>query len=153
MMKTQLLAVLMVGGLTLGSAQPGFAKNAKDQIEAASSAWIKAYEAGDAGRVSSVYGEDGMLLPPNAEMIQGTEGIMNFWKGLIDTGAKVQLDYQETVAEGKFGYRLGQYKIFAKDGASLDRGKFIEIWKRSDDRWWLYRDIWNTSLPASAAEK
>jgi ketosteroid isomerase-like protein len=152
MMKTQLLAVLMVGGLTLGVAQPGFAKNSKDQIEEASKAWMKAYEARDAGRLSSVYGEDGTLLPPNAELIQGTEGIMNFWKGLLDTGANIQLDNQEVVADGKLGYRMGLYKVFAKDGAMLDRGKYIEIWKRSDDRWWLYRDIWNTSLPA-AAEK
>jgi ketosteroid isomerase-like protein len=146
-------ASLGVALLVLGLAGPAFAKNSKDQIEEASKAWMKAFEARDAGRLSSVYGEDGTLLPPNADLIQGTEAIMNFWKGLLDTGATIQLDNQEVIAEGKLGYRMGLYKIFAKDGAMLDRGKYIEIWKRSEDRWWLYRDIWNTSLPATAAEK
>jgi len=146
-------ASLGVALLVLGLAGPAFAKNSKDQIEEASKAWMKAFEARDAGRLSSVYGEDGTLLPPNTDLIQGTEAIMNFWKGLLDTGANIQLDNQEVIAEGKLGYRMGLYKIFAKDGAMLDRGKYIEIWKRSEDRWWLYRDIWNTSLPATAAEK
>jgi ketosteroid isomerase-like protein len=149
-MKTQRVAVrfgCVPALVLLGVAEPALAKNGKDQINEASQTWIKAYEARDAGRVSSVYGEEGMLLPPNADLIQGTEAIMNFWKGLLDTGAAIQLDNQETIADGKLGYRMGLYKIFAGDGAMLDRGKYVEIWKRSDDKWWLYRDIWNTSLP------
>ena len=146
-------AALGVALLVVGLAGPVFAKNSKDQIDEAAKTWIKAFEARDAGRLSSVYGEDGMILPPNVEVIQGTEAIMNFFKGMLDTGANLQLENQEMIVEGKLGYRMGLYKVFAKDGAMLDRGKYMEIWKRSDDRWWLYRDIWNTSLPATAAEK
>jgi uncharacterized protein (TIGR02246 family) len=151
-MKTKSVA-LGVAFLVLGLAGSALAKNGRDQIDEAAKTWIKAFEARDAGRVSSVYGEDGMILPPNAEVIQGTEGIMNFFKGMLDTGATLQLENQETIVDGKLGYRMGLYKVFAKDGAMLDRGKYMEIWRKQDDKWWLYRDTWNTSLPASAAEK
>ena len=151
-MKTK-IAGLSVALLVLGLAGPVLAKNAKDQIDEAAKTWLKAFEARDAGRLSSVYGEDGMILPPNADVIQGTEGIMNFFKGMLDTGATLQLENQESMVEGKLGYRMGLYKVFAKDGAMLDRGKYIEIWRKADGKWWLYRDTWNTSLPASAAEK
>jgi len=146
-------AALAVALLVVGLAGPAFAKNSKDQIDEAAKAWITAFEARDAGRLSSVYGEDGMILPPNTDVIQGTEAIMNFFKGMLDTGANLQLENQETFVEGKLGYRMGLYKVFAKDGAMLDRGKYMEIWRKSEDRWWLNRDIWNTSLPATAAEK
>jgi len=149
-MKSLALGVVFV---MLGVAGPALAKSGRDQIDEAAKNWIKAFEDKDAGRVSSVYGEDGMILPPNAEVIQGTEGIMNFFKGMIDTGATLQLENQESMADGKLGYRMGLYKVFAKDGAMLDRGKYMEIWRKQDDKWWLYRDTWNTSLPASAAEK
>ena len=151
-MKTKSLALGVVF-VMLGVAGPALAKSGRDQIDEAAKNWIKAFEDKDAGRVSSVYGEDGMILPPNAEVIQGTEGIMNFFKGMIDTGATLQLENQESMADGKLGYRMGLYKVFAKDGAMLDRGKYMEIWRKQDDKWWLYRDTWNTSLPASAAEK
>ena len=151
-MKTKSVA-LGVAFLVLGLAGTALAKNGRDQIDEAAKGWIKAFEARDAGRVSSVYGEDGMILPPNAEVIQGTEGIMNFFKGMLDTGATLQLENQETMVDGKLGYRMGLYKVFAKDGAMLDRGKYMEIWRKENDRWWLYRDTWNTSLPATAAEK
>jgi len=151
-MKTKSLALGVVF-VVLGVAGPALAKNGRDQIDEAAKNWIKAFEERDAGRVSSVYGEDGMILPPNADVIQGTEGIMNFFKGMIDTGATLQLENQESMVDGKLGYRMGLYKVFAKDGAMLDRGKYMEIWRKQDDKWWLYRDTWNTSLPASAAEK
>jgi len=151
-MKTKSLALGVVF-VMLGVAGPALAKSGRDQIDEAAKNWIKAFEDKDAGRVSSVYGEDGMILPPNADVIQGTEGIMNFFKGMIDTGATLQLENQESMADGKLGYRMGLYKVFAKDGAMLDRGKYMEIWRKQDDKWWLYRDTWNTSLPASAAEK
>ena len=151
-MKTKSLALGVVFAM-LGLAAPALAKNGKDQIDDAAKVWIKAFEDRDAGRVSSVYGEDGSILPPNADVIQGTEGIMNFFKGMLDTGATLQLENQESMVDGKLGYRMGLYKVFAKDGAMLDRGKYIEIWRKTDNKWWLYRDTWNTSLPASAAEK
>lgn len=151
-MKTKCMA-LGVAFLVLGFAGSALAKNGRDQIDEAAKTWIKAFEARDAGRVSSVYGEDGMILPPNVDVIQGTEGIMNFFKGMLDTGATLQLENQETLVDGKLGYRMGLYKVFAKDGAMLDRGKYMEVWRKQDDKWWLYRDTWNTSLPASAAEK
>ena len=140
-------AALAVALLVVGLAGPAFAKNSKDQIDEAAKAWITAFEARDAGRLSSVYGEDGMILPPNADVIQGTEAIMNFFKGMLDTGATLQLENQESIVDGKLGYRMGLYKVFAKDGAMLDRGKYIEIWRKADNKWWLYRDTWNSSLP------
>jgi len=145
-MKKHALAVF-AAALVLGFAGPVLAKNSKDQIDEAAKVWINAFEARDAGRVSSVYGEDGMILPPNADLIQGTEAIMNFFKGMLDTGATLQLENQESIVDGKLGYRMGLYKVFAKDGAMLDRGKYIEIWRKADNKWWLYRDTWNSSLP------
>lgn len=128
-------------------AAPALAKKEREKIDERAAAWRKAFEERDAGRVASIYGEDGMLLPPNADVIQGIEAIATFWKGMMDIEATLQLTNQETHADGKLGYRLGTFKVFAKDGAVLDQGKYLEIWKRDDDQWWMTRDIWNSSLP------
>ncbi|HET9234135.1 MAG TPA: DUF4440 domain-containing protein [Candidatus Eisenbacteria bacterium] len=142
------LVVLLAGlAFMVGIAAPALAKKDREKIDERAAAWFKAFEERDSGRVASIYGEDGMLLPPNAEIIQGTEAIATFWKGMMDIEATLQLTNQETQADGKLGYRLGTFKVFAKDGAVLDQGKYVEIWKRHDDQWWMARDIWNSSLP------
>jgi len=33
----------------------------------------------------------------------------------------------------------------ASDGETLDRGKFLVVWKSVDGSWKLHRDIWNSS--------
>jgi len=139
----------LVAGLVLmvSVATPALAKKEREKIDERAAAWRKAFDDRDHGRLASIYGDDGMLLPPNAEVIQGTEAIATFWKGMMDVGASIQLTNQETQADGKLGYRLGFFKVFATDGAMLDQGKYVEIWKRDDDQWWLIRDIWNSSMP------
>jgi uncharacterized protein (TIGR02246 family) len=141
-----ILAILATG---LVGVSPALAKGEKEALEAAAGAWIKAYQSGDGAATAAVYAEDGMLLPPNQEPVAGREGIAAMWTELIASGAKLELENQETVVEGKLGYRLGLYTMVGADGKELDRGKYIEIWTRSGKDWVMARDMWNSNVPVS----
>jgi ketosteroid isomerase-like protein len=37
------------------------------------------------------------------------------------------------------------WTLKGKDGAELDHGKYVVIWKKEAGGWKLHRDIWNSS--------
>jgi hypothetical protein len=44
---------------------------------------------------------------------------------------------------------VGKYTLTGDAGKVLDQGKYVVVWKRELGQWKLYRDIWNTSVPAA----
>ena len=43
----------------------------------------KGFRKGDASITASVYTEDAVILPPNADRIHGRKAIEEFWKGVM----------------------------------------------------------------------
>ena len=118
----------------------------EEQLRTTSKAWEDAFNAGDAKALAAIYAPEAMLLPPNSEPVQGRESIEELWAGFIE-GVKGELEIQEVFVQGDLANMIGTYIILDVDGKVVDRGKYVEIWKRGDGQWQLYRDIWNTSLP------
>lgn len=42
----------------------------------------------------------------------------------------------------------GNYEVFGAENRSLDNGKYVAVWKKENDTWKMYRDIWNSDRPA-----
>ena len=41
------------------------------------------------------------------------------------------------------------YEMYGADNKLLDKGKYVVVWKPVNGEWKLYRDIWNSSMPAA----
>jgi len=95
-----------------------------------------------------LYAQDAIAFPPNGDMVKGREAIQAFWKGFIDGGMTADVQPIETEAQGNLGVEVGSYNIMDPSGKSVDQGKYVVVWKKGSDGWKLYRDIWNTSVPA-----
>lgn len=153
-MKNLLLtAILMVSfaSLAFGQAQSAGIRKA---IEANTKAFMAAFNKGDAAAVAGMYAKDAKLLPPNSEMVEGTQNIQAFWQGVIGAGAKVEaLDTVEVEARGDMAAEVGKYTLTIPQagGQSMtDQGKYLVVWKRQGRTWKLALDIWNTSKPLPA---
>ena len=110
----------------------------------------QAIAAGDvAGFVQQTYTDDATILPPDAPVITGHEGIEQFWSSagqqLGLTG--VRLETQEVVPLGAdAAYEVGLGTLETAQGPM--QAKYVVIWKRGDDgRWRWHVDIWN-AMPA-----
>ncbi len=42
--------------------------------------------------------------------------------------------------------------MFGADNKSLDKGKYVVVWKKQNGNWKMYRDIWNSNMPAPGAK-
>jgi hypothetical protein len=46
---------------------------------------------------------------------------------------------------------VGRYTIWATGGAVAEQGKYMMLWRRAGDAWYVHRDIWNTDRPSTSA--
>lgn len=122
------------------------ADDIRAQIEAANRGFEAAFAQGDAAGVAACYTSDGMVLPPGAEAQSGTAAISAFWDAGMKAGlATVKLITLEAEQQGDTAHEVGRAEIYDANGALVDAGKYIVVWKRVDGEWKLHRDIWNSN--------
>ena len=121
-----------------------------DAIVAVNEKFMAAFKMGDAAGIANLYTENGQLLPPNAGFLTGREAVQAVWQSILDMGAKeIKLDIVELEGYGDTAIETSTYTLYDESGQQLDQGKYIVIWKQLNGQWQLYRDIFNSSMPAS----
>lgn len=113
-----------------------------------------ALSAGDAARAAAIYSKDAQLLPPSSPLVSGDANIANYWQAGFDGGlGGAELETLELDVPSKDkAIEVGSYVLLDKEGAEIDRGKYLVVWKMEDGAWKYHRDIWNSSnAPAAPA--
>ncbi len=101
---------------------------------------------GDAAGIAALYSATAEVLPPGGDVAKGRAAIQKVMQGFIAAGAKeLPLTTVEVEAHGDTAWEVGTWTLKGKDGAELDHGKFVVIWKKEAGGWKLHRDIWNSS--------
>jgi len=129
--------------IAVGCAQPA---QESSEIAAGSQAWAAAFNARDMAAVLDLYSADARLLPPNAPMGQGSESVQGVFEEMIAADLSVELDTVETLAAGDLGHHIGTYVLTA-EGTEVDRGKFMESWRKVDGAWKMTADMFSSDLP------
>ena len=105
------------------------------------------FSRGDSADIADFYTDNGMLLPPESDLVQGKRDIKAFWQAAIDMGIKnVKLDIVEVEQHGDTAIEMSKYTLSSADDNLIDQGKGIVIWKYESGAWKLHRDIWNSSI-------
>ena len=115
-----------------------------DQIRAASANWVHAFNAKDGAGIAAVYTADAVLLPPDAEPIEGLEAIAGFWGDFAGRVTAADLEIREIFVGGDLANVIGTYRLEV-EGAQPHTGKYIEMWTRGETGWQMHRDIWNAT--------
>ena len=127
----------------------------RKDIEAGETAWLKAFNSGDASAVAQLYTTDGRILPPNGDIVEKRDGIEAMLKEFIAMGAQLSFQLLTVHESPNMCAAVGRYEMdLTPPGAEKmhDSGKFIEVWVReSDGNWRIADDIFNSNLPAPTA--
>jgi uncharacterized protein (TIGR02246 family) len=145
--------------LVLAGHTTAFAAEAsKDEaaIRAINPAWAKAYIAADAKAISGLYAQQAVLLPPGAPAANGNAAInAYFTKDMAESakaGVTFILDPKSDVGiSGDLAWESGTYAVKAKSGATVESGKYLTVYKKSDGKWLIIRDTWNADAPPAPA--
>lgn len=130
-----------------------FADDVSD-LKARAATWEKEFNAGNLEGVAALYAADGCRMPPNAEAVQGKEGVLANLKSSKDQGvakAKIGVTFAET--SGDHGWGRGTYELMGADGSHMDHGKWMNVSKKVDGKWMIQCDIWNSDMPLPMPKK
>lgn len=138
--------------------QPDVAQ-VRQAIEQTDRAWEQAFNGGDAAGVAGLYTDDGRLLAPNSDIVQGRQNIQQAVQAFIDAGLKnIAFTTVDVGVSGDLAYEIGHYSLdIQAPGAQhpvTDQGKYvIVVRKQPDGSWKILADIFNTSQPAMGAQQ
>jgi uncharacterized protein (TIGR02246 family) len=131
-------------------------------VKAVTAAWLAAYNAGDVEKIVALYAEDAVLMPPHTAVATGHAGIRAFLTA--DTaaakaaGVKLVPGAATAGVAGDTGWESGSYTVVGASGATVDSGSYLSVARKSNGRWLLIRDTYNSDRPLpppapAAAEK
>ena len=119
-------------------------------IERANVAFTRAHVAGDVAAIDAMFTRDATSLPPGAEAAVGPAALHTLTVEYLASGIK---DFREETTDcygnGDLLVDHGTYSVTYGPASTVERGKYMNVWKQEDGRWKIHANIWNTS-PAGA---
>ncbi len=105
----------------------------------------------DAAGVAQCYTMDAEFMPPNQTLIAGRANIETALAGYIQQGF-TQYKVTSTTVWGHIDVVgvQGSYTLSQQGGKNMDTGKTIQLWKQEDGVWKIFRDCFNSDLPATS---
>lgn len=94
------------------------------------------------------YCRNAQVYSPGMPAVIGRDSIRAFfYNNGNNKEAKIELPPGNFYGNADLVVEEGSYNFPDGKGGSVDKGKFIAIWKQEDGKWKLYREIWNTDNP------
>lgn len=125
----------------------------KSHITEMNKTYSKRFTTSDSSFFVDRYCTDAQVMSPNLETVKGREAIRKFFYG--DGQFKdviIELPDGNVYGNGDLVVEESTYNFPDGKGGSVDKGKFIALWKQEEGRWKLYREIWNTDLPPAPSK-
>ena len=124
-------------------------------IHASTAAWVEAYNSGDADKIVALYTDDAIMMPPDAPAAAGHEAMKQFLVADMATtkaaGASIALDTDASGVSGDLAWHSGTFHLNGAAGSSIGTAKYSEVWRKTNGKWLMIRDIWNNDAPPAAA--
>lgn len=104
--------------------------------------------AGKGASVATQYTADALLMPANAHAVGGTDAIGRQFQAVVDSGvADLTLSANEVESRDDLAVEIGRYRATNANGAPVDEGKYIVVWRREASGWKRHRDFFSSDLP------
>jgi len=122
--------------------------SAKAAIAASNKVFGACFATGDSVAFANCYASDGCIYNANMPKVCGTDGIRSFLSIGYQSGIRnVVLTTEEVMGGKEAVVETGKYEVFIADNVSVEKGKFVVVWKEENGKWKMYRDIWNSDAP------
>jgi ketosteroid isomerase-like protein len=126
-----------------------YVANIQKQIEDVNRKLSQSLAGGNIDAVAACYTVDAQLMVPNMPSAIGRSSIKAVYAGMFQSGATgLKLSTKELNGSGNLVEEVGTYTLSTSNGKQLDKGKYLVVWRKEATKWKLYRDCFNTDLPA-----
>jgi quinohemoprotein ethanol dehydrogenase len=108
--------------------------------------WEKSFNSGNSAAVAALYAPDAELIMSGAAPVRGHAAIRAAVDKMVQSGVKVRIDTARAERAGDLAYFYGPYSVSAKQRV-VERGTYLEIWRRHGEQWLLELDVNATGAP------
>ena len=132
----------------------------RSNFEKTTKAFDQALRTNDADRLFTYVADDVSMMPPNEAPVKGKAAMQAWYRSFLASFRTTALnltDVEITVSDD-WATTAGQYEWTLQPTAGgdpvVDKGHYMQIWKRGPDgSWRFFREIWNSSMPVASAAK
>lgn len=152
------LALVVASGVACTSSRSGSASvpDEKAAVESTTTAFHDALRRNDTTSFYSFIDDDVVMMPPGEAAVHGLSALRTWYSGFLGQyqTSSLTLDKKEVLVGDGWATETGSYAWGLKPTAGgaeiVDRGHYMQIWKRAaDGHWKFYREIWNSAAPPS----
>ena len=123
----------------------------KDTIESANKRFVAAILSNDSITAADNYTSDAKILAPNMPAISGRDAIVGFAGGFSQSGVKsFSLNLVDAWGNDEIVTEEGTYTMADANGKTMDKGKYMVLWKKENGKWKIFRDIFNSDMALMA---
>jgi ketosteroid isomerase-like protein len=103
--------------------------------------------------LNNSFTEDAKVFPPNSEIVSGRSAIAQLNFNWVNYGV-YQFKEESISFYGNEDLLIdeGTYFLVYGNERTIDKGKYINIWKNVNAEWKIYSNIWNTNLSTQTSE-
>ena len=150
-------AIVVALGLAACSAPVAreFGKTDIDSINQMFQEFITTYNAKDATKLVTFFMPGGVVLPPNASAVRGTENVREYYVRRFARGASdLKLEPRDIAGSGSLAFANGDYSLnmAPPDGpVRRDRGKFLFVFRDFKGKWLLDQLMFSSDFAPETA--
>jgi ketosteroid isomerase-like protein len=158
-----ILFILIITGCNNTASSEKTTEHRHDTLDAASMrkiveernlAYNNAFVQGDSITAMDHFTEDASLFAPNSEQLIGKAAFAPLLSQFLKFGIKKFTDETTKVmAAGEYIIEEGNYFLGGADGSTIDKGKYLCVWRKENGVWRVCSNMWNTSIPAAVEKK
>jgi ketosteroid isomerase-like protein len=125
-------------------------------LEKTTAAFHQALRTNDAEGLFAYVTDDMLMMPPNEAPVRGKAAMQTWYRTFLSEfrTTTLILTNREVTVSDSWATELGHYEwgLQPRAGGDLvvDKGNYMQIWKRAPDgSWRFFREIWNSSIPSA----
>lgn len=134
---------------------PGVRTEIDRALDQAYAAFARAYREADPDAVAALYAEDAYYLQPGSPIRRGREtireGFARYLGRFREAGApgpSIEFEIVDRDARGDLAYDIGYYRLRSREDGPVHRGKFVVVWKKTDEGTWrIHADGFSDAPP------
>lgn len=120
--------------------------NARNWVESDNAKFMEEAKKGDTNALAAHYSSDAWLMFDNSEPLKGA-AIASGWGGAVRSGMKeLKITTVDLIGNAELLAETGMYEVIGEGNKTLDKGKYVVIWKPENGGWKIYRDIGNSNM-------
>lgn len=122
---------------------------AKNAVIGLNEVFAIAFNKGDAAAMANCYATDAKFMLPNEKSIEGNENIKTHFVQMLAAGVPTfSLKTLGTWGDAENMSSEVEWMMVDKDGKIVDNGKSIQLLKKENGKWKIYRAIHNSDNPS-----